>query len=307
MIYIHTPADGDVWLNRFRQALPGQDIAAFPQPVDDVAVTTLITWRPPEGLFARFANLAHVFALGAGIDRFLQRPDLPPHVQLYRLTDAGMAQQMIEYVLFGVLRFQRNMDGYLRQQRQALWQALPQRAASEVRISVLGMGELGTQVAQALVRLGYPVTGWSRTPKVIDGIPCVHGLAQLDDLLRETDVLVCLLPATPETRNLLDETRLTQLPAGAAIINAGRGELIDLDAMLALLDNGHLQGAQLDVFPQEPLPASHRIWQHPAVFVTPHVAANTLVDPSVAQIAARIKALQRGEDVAGRVDRQRAY
>ncbi|GGP24742.1 2-hydroxyacid dehydrogenase [Silvimonas amylolytica] len=307
MIYIHTPTDGDVWLDRFQKALPDHEIAAFPQPVDESNVTILMTWRPPEGLFVRFPALRHVFALGAGIDRFLTRPDLPAHVQLYRLTDAGMAQQMIEYVLFGVLRFQRNMDGYLRQQREVLWRPLPQRAAADVRISVLGMGELGAQVAQTLVRLGYPVTGWSRTPKAIDNVPCAHGVSQLDDLLRNTDVLVCLLPATPETHQLLDESRLTLLPAGAAIINAGRGDLIDLDAMLALLDSGHLQGAQLDVFPEEPLPDNHRAWQHPAVFITPHVAANTLIEPSVAQIAARIKALQVGEVTEGLVNRDRSY
>ncbi len=307
MIYIHTPTDTATWLDLFCKALPDEVITAHPHAVDDAAVTTLITWRAPAGLFARFPNLRHIFALGAGIDRFLDRPDLPAHVNLYRLTDAGMAQQMIEYVLFGVLRFQRNMDGYLRQQQQALWQALPQRAAADMRISVLGMGELGAQVAQALVRLGYPVTGWSRSAKVVENVPCVHGLAAVDELLRKTDVLVCLLPATPQTRQLLNETRLTLLPAGAAIINAGRGDLIDLDALLALFDSGHLQGAQLDVFPTEPLPAGHRAWAHPAVFITPHVAANTLMGPSVAQIAARIKALQRGEVVDGLVDPARAY
>lgn len=307
MLYIHTPPGDANWANLFRQALPHMPVAAYPETVDDAAVEWLATWRPPQGLFARFPNLRAVFALGAGVDRFLQRDDLPAHVPVIRLTDAGMAQQMIEYALFGVLRFQRNMDGYVRQQQAGVWQPLLQRAAAEVRVSVLGLGELGVRICQALLALGYPVSGWSRNAKTVNGVDCLHGPAGLEQLLARTDVLVCLLPATPETRGLLDEQRLTLLPTGAAIINAGRGDLIDLNALRALLDSGHLQGAQLDVFPEEPLPVDHPLWRHPQVFITPHVAANTLPGPSVQQIADKLRALQRGETVAGVVDRQRAY
>ncbi|QNM97329.1 2-hydroxyacid dehydrogenase [Chitinimonas koreensis] len=307
MLYVHVPDQAERWLALFRAALPDIAVAGEADAVDDGQVEFVACWRPPEGLFARFPRLRAVFALGAGVDRLLGRPDLAPGVALIRLTDAGMARQMAEYVLHGLLRFQRRFDDYARQQQAGLWQPLPQRDASELRVTVLGLGAIGGQVARTLALLGYPVAGWSRSPREIDGVRCLHGSEALDGLLAETDALAMILPNTAETRGLIDARRLGLLPAGALVINAGRGEQLDLEALLDGLDGGRLGGAQLDVFETEPLPAGHRAWRQPHLHITPHVAAMTLPAPSAQQVAAALRAFVAGRPVAGMVDRVRAY
>lgn len=307
MLYLYAPQDAEQLTPLLRQALPDIDLAVWPQEVDGAAVRYAVVWNPPEGFFARFPRLEAVFALGAGVDRLLARADLPATLPVIRLTDAGMAQQMAEYALYGVLRYQRQFDVYQRQQAERRWQPQRPRLAHEVRVSVLGLGAIGAVVATTLAGLGYTVSGWSRSPRQLPGVACRHGSAALDTLLAETDVLVSLLPSTPETRGLLDRERLGRLPRGAAVINAGRGDQLDQEALLALLDVGQLRFAQLDVFASEPLAVEHPLWTHPSVTVTPHIAAITLPGPAVAQIAASLRALQGGARPEGLVDRQRAY
>lgn len=181
------------------------------------------------------------------------------------------------------------------------------RIGGDVRVGILGLGELGGRVAQDLVRFGYRVSGWSRRARQVENVRCLHGEAGLRELLPQTDVLFCVLPSTPGTRHLLDAETLALLPDDAALINAGRGSLIDEEALLARLDGGHLRFALLDVFAEEPLPEKHLLWTHPRVVVTPHVAADTVPEEAVAQIAGNMHAQARGEPVTGRVDRQRGY
>ena len=271
------------------------------------AVTHVVAWKPPVDFFHRFPNLQVIFTLGAGVDKFLQRNDIPEDVTIIRLTDAGMAQQMTEYALYGLLHYQRQMDIYQRQQRASIWQPKPTRLAKNTRVTFLGLGQLGMQVAQNLAHLGYPVSGWSRQPREIENVRCVHGCAALDSLLLETDVLFSVLPATTETTHLLNAERLALLPKNAAIINAGRGSLIDQDALLTLLNQQHLRFVLLDVFAEEPLPAQHPFWNHPSVLITPHIAADTIPEESVKQITENIQILASGLPVPGMVDKQRGY
>ena len=307
MLYLYTQDQAERYQQLLREALPEIDIACWPQEVDAKAVTHAAVWSPPEGFFARFPRLQAVFALGAGVDKLLRHKELSPQVSLIRLTDTGMAQQMREYCLYGLLHYQRGMDIYRQQQSAGRWVQLPTRQAAEVRVSILGMGELGSRVAQDLVDRGYRVTGWRRQSHAHETIPCVHGLAALPALLRNTDVLFCVLPDTPETRHLLNAERLALLPSDAALINAGRGSLIDEAALLAHLDRGHLRFAMLDVFATEPLAPDHPFWHHPRLILTPHVAADTILEEAVRQIAARLRALSSGQPVNGLVDRQRGY
>ena len=307
MLYLYSPDQPELYQRLFKDALPEWDVACWPDEVDVEAVTHAAAWKPPAGFFKCFPKLEAVFVLGAGVDKFLQRDDLGEQVQVVRLTDAGMAQQMTEYCLYGVLHYQRQMDVYLRQQRAGQWLPQPARLAREVRVSVLGLGQLGAQVAQNLAKMGYRVAGWSRLPRQIEGVSCVHGDAGLRSLLPATDVLFCVLPETPQTRHLLDDDRLALLPGDAAIINAGRGSLIDQDALLAHLDRERLRFVLLDVFAEEPLGENHRFWQHPRVLITPHVAAETVPAEAVGQIAANLRALTSGLDVTGLVDRRRGY
>ena len=274
---------------------------------DPNLVEYVVTWGPPAGLFASHGNLKAVFALGAGVDKLLARDDLSPEMPIYRLLDGGMAPQMVEYIRFGVLSYQRHMDVYRRQQAAGVWKMLAPRLPGEVRVGVLGMGEIGGAVARALAADGYAVSGWSRTPRLLAGVDCLYGDEGLSELLATSDVLACVLPSTPETQGLLNAERLATLPAGAMLINAGRGDLLDENALLALLDSGHLRCAQLDVFATEPLPANSRLWQHPAVTVTPHIAAITLRQQAVEQIVANLARLAAGEAGLGKVVRERGY
>ena len=307
MLYLYTRDQPERYQQLLQQALPEIELACWPQEVDAEAVTHAAVWSPPEGFFARFPRLQAVFSLGAGVDKLLRCPELSPQTALIRLTDTGMAQQMREYALSGLLHYQRNMDIYRQQQNAGRWLQHAHRPAAEIRVSILGMGELGGRVAQDLAALGYRVTGWRRTPRVHESIPCVHGLAALPTLLRNTDVLFCVLPDTPQTRGLLDAEHLALLPPEAAIINAGRGSLIDEAALLAHLDRGNLRFAMLDVFATEPLAPDHPFWHHPRLILTPHVAADTIPEEAVRQIADRLRALNSGQPVNGLVNRQRGY
>lgn len=307
MLYLYAPDQRETYLALLREALPDWPIAAWPEVVDAASVTHVAAWAPPPQFFAPFVQLQTVFNLGAGIDGLLARDDLPASVDIVRLADAGMAAQMTEYALYGVLHWQREMDRYRAQQLEARWSPGETRLRRSVRVGVLGLGELGGRVARDLSGMGYPVRGWSRTARAIDGVSCFHGEAGLDRVLSETDVLFCVLPATPATRLLLGATQLARLPEGAAVINAGRGSLIDESALLAALDAGRLRFALLDVFSVEPLPAGHRFWRHPRVIMTPHVAADTLAPEAVAQIAARLREAGATTPVSGRLDRQRGY
>jgi glyoxylate/hydroxypyruvate reductase A len=307
MLHIIHPTAGEAWAHALRHALPNVPVSHAPATIDPDQVEYLVCWRPPAGSLAAFTRLRAVFATGAGIDQFLARPDLAPDIPLIRLTDAGMAEQMFEYVLYGTLHFQRNMDQYGAQQAARQWQPFAPVLARQWRIGVLGLGTIGGMVACRLAAMGYCVSGWSRSARQLPGVVCMAGAEALDGLLADCDLLINILPNTPTTDGLLDRVRLGRLPKGAAVINAGRGQQLDLDALQALLADGHLRGALLDVFPHEPLPAEHPLWHNPKVLITPHIAAATLIPESATQIAAKIADMQAGRPIAGVVDRQRGY
>jgi len=268
-----------------------------------------VVWLPPPELFAVETGLRAVFNAGAGVERLLAMPGLPPNLPILRLVDAGMAPKMAEYVCFYIARITRGLDRFGGPDALRDWNADRPRGTPPA-VGVLGLGAIGAQIARAAQLFGYRVRGWSRTPKAVDGVESFAGAARLTEFLAGTQILVDALPLTGETRNLLDRTRLSQLPRGAHLINVGRGETIVDEDLLALLDQGHLASAVLDVFRAEPLPAEHRYWHHPRVTVTPHLSGPTPREPAAQQIAAAIAALERGaaaSSLAGYVDRSRGY
>lgn len=292
------------WLEGLRAALPEADIALWaPEaPAADYAVV----WSPPQAFIDQQPGLKALFNIGAGVDALL-RLRLPPQLPVVRLDDAGMAAQMAEYVCHAVIRHFREFDAYALAQRSAQWAYRKPRRREAFSVGVLGQGVLGARVAQALRAFEFPVNGWSRTPKAIDGVRGYAGAEQLSDFLAASQVLVNLLPLTDDTRDILNQRTLARLPQGGYVINVARGAHLVEDDLLALLDSGYLAGATLDVFRTEPLPADHPFWRHPRITVTPHTSARTLRDESIAQIARKIRALQRGEPIAGVVDRTRGY
>jgi glyoxylate/hydroxypyruvate reductase A len=273
-----------------------------PPEADYVAV-----WKPPADVFARVRAAKAIFNLGAGVDRLLALSTLPAGVPVVRIEDGGMAAQMIDYVTLAVLGAYREAHAYGEQQRAADWRPRPPLSKSAFGVGVLGFGVLGQAVAAALVPFGFPVAGWSRTRKTVAGVLSFAGAAELPAFLARTRSLVCLLPATADTRDFVGGALLAALPRGAHLVNVARGDIVVDADLLAALDSGHVAGATLDVFRDEPLPPAHPFWHHPRVTLTPHVSAVTLVAESVAQVAAKIRRLEQGLPVGGVVDRARGY
>ena len=297
-----TPAEP--WLQGLQAAMPQADLSVWQPgaPVADYAVV----WAPPQQFMDEQQGIRALFNIGAGVDGLLQRR-LPPGALVVRLDDAGMAVQMAEYVCHAVIRHFREFDQYEASMRAGQWAYRKPRLRQDLPVGVMGLGVLGERVAKALAQFEFPVNGWSRSPKAIDGIRTFSGQDGFNDFLAASRVLVNLLPLTPDTQNILNRDTLSRLQPGGYLINVARGAHLVDDDLLALLDSGHLAGATLDVFRTEPLPAGHPFWTHPRIVATPHTSARTLRDESIAQIARKMLALQRGEAVAGVVDPGRGY
>lgn len=299
------------WLPLFRAALPGADVG-LREPDAPVAAGApradyVVAAWPCRTVFDEHTAPKAIFTVSAGVAHVLRLSNLPPAVPVIRVEDAGMAPQMIRYVLAVVLRVAQRIDAYAAQQREARWEQHPARAPSSLQVGVLGLGVIGAAIARALADQGFAVRGHARTARRIDGVRCHAGSDGLDAFLDGLDVLVCVLPHTPETAGILDRATLSRLEAGAYLVNVGRGSALVEDDLLPLLDSGRLSGATLDVFRQEPLPPDHPFWRRPEITITPHVAGLTDPDATVAQIAAKIACLERGEPVSGVVDRTRGY
>ncbi|GHC62447.1 2-hydroxyacid dehydrogenase [Limoniibacter endophyticus] len=282
-----------------RLVLPDEDFAASD-------VRYLLTWKIPENL-ERFSNLEIIFSVGAGVDQFIQT-GVPKGATLVRLVDSGLTAMMQEYVTMGVLSVHRDLPAYVAQQKAAVWkQVSVPPPASERRVGVMGLGELGRGALDILGRLGFQRSGWARSKREIDGVACFHGPDQIAAFLSSLDILVCLLPLTEETRGILNKTLFAQLPKGASLVHAGRGQHLQQDDLLNALDNDHLRSAFLDVVDPEPLPQDHPIWHHPKIILTPHVACITRVEMLANAIATNLHYYRVGEPMRGIVKLERGY
>jgi glyoxylate/hydroxypyruvate reductase A len=302
-----TPKARERWAPLLAAALPGREIRVWPAAGDKAAIDYALVWHPEPGLLASLPNLRLIVSLGAGVDHVLRDPALPPGVPILRLVDPHMTQAMSEYVALNVLRLHRQDVDYRTQQAAGEWREREQKNAAERTVGILGFGTLGQECGRKLQAVGFDVAGWSRSEKRVLGFATYAGSAGLDALLARSEILVSLLPMTPETENILNADLFTRLPRGAGLINAGRGRnLVEAD-LLAALDSGQLSAAILDVFREEPLPPAHPFWRHPRVVVTPHVAADTHPPTAVAIIAAAIRDSEAGRPLANLIDRERGY
>ena len=307
IIFCCTDTKAQPWLEGLRAAFPDAEVepwAASAPPADYAVV-----WAPPQQFIDEQARLKGIFNIGAGVDA-LMALRLPPGVPVVRLDDAGMSVQMAEYVCHAVIRHFRELGGYEADTAEGRWSYRKPRLREDFPVGVMGLGVLGERVCRALAQFEFPLTGWSRSPKSIAGVQCFSGEAGFSDFLAATRILVCLLPLTPDTHNIMRRDTLVRLRPGGYVINVARGShLVDED-LIALLDSGHLEGAALDVFRTEPLPAAHPFWKHPKITLTPHTSARTLREESIAQIAGKIRALENGAPIAslaGRVDPKKGY
>ncbi len=306
LLFLSPDDPAEAWRAELQARIPNLDVRIWPDVGAPAEIELALVWRPPPGELARYPNLRAILSLAAGIDGLIADPDLPD-VPIARMVDPSLTRTMTEYVLLAVLRHHREFDRFERAQRAREWAyAFPPQAADR-RVGLMGLGELGSAAARALVAHGFQVLGWSRTPKVLDGVVSYPGRSELHAFLHRTDILVCLLPLTTDTVGILDAATFAELPHGASVINVARGQHLVENDLIEALDSGHLGGATLDVFREEPLPRDSPLWHHPKVLVTPHIASYSVPATAADGVAANIRRALAGEPLLHQVDRARGY
>lgn len=300
------PDDIPGWRESLSSRLPAFEINEL-LGADGAASDVALVWAPPRNAFAACTKLRGIIMQGQGVDHMMRDDTVPRDIPLVRLVDPDMADALSHWAILNALDFWRDGAAYRAQEDVRRWQSLPQRPATGAKVGVLGVGAIGTVIAQRFAALGFEVRGFARTPKRIDGVEVFVGSGALDDFAEGLDILVSVLPLTPETTGIMNAALFERLAPGAFIINGGRGPQVNDDDLLAALDSGRLGGAALDVFAVEPLPDDHVFWSHPKVRVWPHVAAQTNAISAADQVARAITAMMAGEDPANRVDWARGY
>lgn len=298
---------GGSWERALTACAPDIELRVWPEIGTPEDIDYALVWEPPAGLLAGLPNLKAIFSVGAGIDHLASDPELPAAVPVVRMVEPGLTTGMTEFVVMSVLFHHRFMLDYLGQQRARHWEEISQIGPGARRVGIMGLGVLGQDAAARLLDFGFPVSGWSRSAKEVPGVTSFAGDEGLKPFLQACDILVCLLPSTPETVGLLNAETLAALPRGAALINAGRGSLIVEADLLAALDSGALGGASLDVFETEPLPADSPLWSHPRILLTPHVASMTIPESAAAAVVAQIRRFEQGAPLEHVVDLTRGY
>jgi len=307
LLFCSTVDSATRWRSQLTRLTQQLDVRVWPEIGNPAEIDYALVWRPEPGFLASLPNLKLILSLGAGVDHLLGDPRLPRHLPIVRLVDPHMTDAMSEYVVLQVLRLHRRDLDYRAQQQAASWRELDQPNASERRVGILGLGELGQDAAKKLKALGFDVAGWSRSEKAVEGVRSYAGAAGLAPLLGRSEIIVCLLPLTAETEGILNKRTLALLPKGAALVNAARGAQLVEEDLLAALASGQISAAVLDVFREEPLPVDHPFWHHPRVVVTPHIAAFT--NPATASpiILDNIRRFEEGRPLLNRVDPARGY
>ena len=311
LVAVDSP-QAEEWIDLLRARAGRREVRVWPDSIGDKAdIAFAAVWRPPLGLLASLPNLRAIINIGAGVDALLADRSLPD-VPIARAAHPDLTRRVAGYVVLHVLAYHNRMRLYQAQQRERRWEAHKHPSSDEVNVGMMGLGVIGGEAAHVLARLGFRVAGWSRTRKSLPGIETFHGAAGLDPFVARSEILVCLLPSTPETNALLNLELFRKLKrdgaaGGAFLINAARGKLqVDADIVSAL-DEGALAGATLDVFPHEPLPQSSPLWTHPKVTVTPHVAGDISPAAFADHIIEQVEGFERGQPMVATIDRRQGY
>lgn len=305
--YISRDTDSAQWKTVLEAGLGPIDFRTLDRLGNTDEIEIALAWKPDRGLIATFEKVKLIVSLGMGVDHLLADDKLPQGVPIVRIMDEGLVGQMSEYALYWALRHHREIDRYAESQRARLWQPLDFIDTIHRRVGVMGLGTIGQDTTRKFAALGFPTAGWSRTAKTLPGIETFHGQDGFARFLARCDILVDILPLTRDTRGILDAAAFARLPKGAYFINIARGGHVVDAALLAALDSGHLAGAALDVFHQEPLAADHPYWTHPKVRVTPHIAGATNPRTASPGVIENIKRLRAGRELINRVDPKTGY
>jgi phosphoglycerate dehydrogenase-like enzyme len=295
------------WLKHLNALATGIEIRVWPEVGDAGEIEFALCWNPPPGELTKYKNLKCIASLGAGVDHLMRDPDLPVGVPVTRVVEHSMAQSMSEYVVLSALNYCRQFDAYRSDQDQRRWHPRKPRLAEDTHIGILGLGQLGADAAKKLGSLGFTVSGWSRTPKNIDGVQCFAGKAGWANFLSRSQILICLLPLTPSTKGILNRKTFDQLPQDAYVINVARGQHLVESDLIEALDSGQLAGACLDVFDIEPLPAGHPFWSHPKIKITPHISSITFPRAVAPQIIENYHRAKADRPLLNVVDLKRGY
>lgn len=308
ILVLSHPLPSEPFAAALRRAAPDIPVWTEQQsPPSPDAVEALLAWRMKPGVLRQYPRLRLLCSTGAGVDKLLAAPDLPPQLPVTRVVDPQQAVQIAQYAVACALHFTRDIPLYAAQQARAEWRRHPVRPAARCRVGVLGLGAVGRAIARAFLPLGYSVAGWSRRPQDVPGVRSFAGADELPLLLARSDILVCALPLTPATRGLLDRATLSKLPPGACVINVGRGEQLVEPELRALLDEGHLGAAALDVFEREPPKPDNWVWTHPRVLATPHIAAQAADEVVAQQCVDALRAVRTGRRPEHAVDPAAGY
>lgn len=306
-IVLISDRDPKAWERAIETTSPKTDLRVHPMAGNKEEVEYALVWNHPPGALKEYPNLKVVSSMGAGVDHILRDPELPEGIKITRIVDEQLAVDMAEFVLALTMGHLRNLNLHKQKEPNAEWAPKAYLRIADVKVGIMGMGKLGTTVAKKLVGTGFQVHGWARSQKDLSNIKVYTGEAELDQFLSQSRILICLLPLTPETENILDQQLFEKLPKDAFLINVARGKHLVEEDLLAMVDNGHLSGAALDVFRNEPLPEEHPFWKHPQIQVTPHIASVTKPTSVVHQVLENYRRMKEGEELLNQVERKKGY
>lgn len=307
LLILSPTRETDSWVQAIKEIDPEIALFVYPEPIDNDAVEFILAWNHPYGSLQNYLNLKCVSSMGAGVDYLLKDPKLPENIALTRIVDPELSKTMFEFILAMVMTHLRRLTHFKQLQSDQIWEPMTYRRIEDVRIGIMGFGEIGSYVAEHMMRLGFKVNGWSQSEKTNTKAKIFIGEKQFAEFMQNTDILVCLLPSTSKTRGLLNKQTLSYLPKGASLINVARGDILLENDLIELLDKEHLSWASLDVFLQEPLPFDHPFWNHKKIDITPHVASLTNPKTVAPQIIENYWRMKKGKALLHQVSQEKGY
>lgn len=307
LLILSPTRETDSWVQAITAVDSRIDVLVYPESIDNKSVEFVLAWNHPFGSLKNYPNLKCISSMGAGVDYLLNDPELPKDVLLTRIVDPELSKTMFEFILAMVMNHLRGLTHFKQVQSTHRWEPAPYKRIEDVRIGIMGLGEIGSYVAEHLMKMGFSVNGWAQSPKPNCKAKVYLGSEELESFMASTDILVCLLPSTPKTKGLLNKETLHYLPKGASLINVARGDILVDEDLIDVLDSGHLKMASLDVFTQEPLASDHPFWKHKKIDITPHVASLTNPKTVAPQIVENYWRMKKGEQLLHKVSHEKGY